>query len=116
MLLRFVRAFTPHDPVALIVRIEPPLPGAPERALALAAAALNGAGISIADAPEVLFDATPLPPGRRGSLFTAAQVFLCGGGPDEPLQARAAAACGLTVIEPGASPDELRRILSIREK
>jgi GT2 family glycosyltransferase len=114
VLLRFVRAFRADDPVALIVRIEPPAPGAPERALALAAAALGPAGIAIADAPEVLFDATPLPPGRRGSLFTAAQIFLSGDGPDASPDARAAAACGLTVVEAGTSAEDLRRIVSMR--
>jgi GT2 family glycosyltransferase len=113
VLLRFMRAFTAHDPVALIVRVEPATPGAAERTVAQIGPLLGPAGISVSDAPEVLIEATPLPPARRGSIYTAARVFLRGDGPDDPIHTREAAACGLTIIDPGQATGALRAVLAM---
>jgi len=109
---RFVETFTVRDPVALVVRIEPPTAGAPALALAEIAATLARAGFAIADLPEVLFEATVVPPAGRGSIYTAARVFLRTASERDRLRAREAAACGLEVVDANATPDDLRRVLA----
>jgi GT2 family glycosyltransferase len=109
---RFVETFTVRDPVALVVRIEPPTAGAPALALAEIAATLTRAGFAIADLPEVLFEATVLPPACRGSIYTAARVFLRTASERDRLRAREAVACGLEVVDANAAPADLRRLLN----
>ena len=112
VVLRFVQTFTARDPVALVIRIEPPVAGAAERALARIGALLARAGIALEPAlPEVLFEATPLPPARRGSIYTATRALLLTGADADPIHAREAEACGLPVVGPDASGEELRRLL-----
>jgi hypothetical protein len=112
----FVETFTVRDPVALVVRIEPPTAGAPELALAEIAATLTRAGFAIADLPEVLFEATVLPPACRGSIYTAARVFLRTASERDRLRAREAAACGLQVVDASAASDDLRRVLAAHQR
>ena len=109
---RFVETFTVRDPVALVVRIEPPTAGAPALALAEIAATLTRAGFAIADLPEVLFEATALPPACRGSIYTAARVFLRTASGRDRLRAREAAACGLQIVDADTTPSDLRRVLA----
>jgi GT2 family glycosyltransferase len=113
---RFVETFTVRDPVALVVRIEPPTAGAPALALAEIAATLTRAGFAIADLPEVLFEATVLPPACRGSIYTAARVFLRTDSERDRLRAREAAACGLEIVDANATPDDLRRVLAAHRR
>jgi hypothetical protein len=116
VLRRFVETFTARDPVALVVRIEPPTAGAPALALTEIAATLTRAGFAIADLPEVLFEATVLPPACRGSIYTAARVFLRTASERDRLRAREAAACGLEVVDATATPDDLRRVLAANQR
>jgi GT2 family glycosyltransferase len=111
---RFVETFTVRDPVALVVRIEPPTAGAPALALAEIAATLMRAGFAIADLPEVLFEATALPPACRGSIYTAAQIFLRTESERDRIRAREAAACGLEVVDATSASSDLRRVLAVR--
>src|SRR5262249_40505 len=85
--------------------------GAPALALAEIAATLTRAGFTITDLPEVLFEATALPPAARGSIYTAARVFLRTGGERDRIRAREAAACGLQGVDANVTPDDLRRLL-----
>jgi len=112
IILRFVQAFTARDPVALVVRIEPPRAAAPQVALAEIAGALSRAGISITDLPEVLFESTALPPACRGSIYTAARIFLRTASERDQIRAREAAACGVGVVDADLAPVELRRIVA----
>ncbi len=112
----FVETFSVRDPVALIVRIEPPTAGAPALALAEIAATLTRAGFAIADLPEVLFEATALPPACRGSIYTAARVFLRTSSERDRIRAREAAACGLEVVDASVAPAELRRLLAANQR
>ena len=89
-----------------------PTAGAPALALAEIAATLTRAGFAIADLPEVLFEATVLPPACRGSIYTAARVFLRTASERDRLRAREAAACGLEVVDASAPPADLRRVLA----
>jgi len=107
----FAETFTARDPVALIVRIEPPTAGAPALALAEIAAALTRAGFVITELPEVLFEATALPPACRGSIYTSARVFLRTASERDRVHAREAAACGLQVVDANVTPDDLRRLV-----
>jgi GT2 family glycosyltransferase len=112
--LRFIQTFTARDPVALVIRVEPPGPGAVQRALSRLGALLARAGTPPGAAPEpglpeVLFESTPLPPARRGSIYTAAHTLLLTGADDDPIHAREAAACGLRVVGPNATVAELLR-------
>jgi hypothetical protein len=107
----FLRAFTSRDPVALVIRLEPPAQEALQRATAELGRLLDRLGIPIAAAPEVQLELTRLPPARRGSLYTAAQVFLRCPGPRDSIYAREAAACGLVVVDgDGAAAPELRAL------
>src|SRR4029077_15740950 len=101
-----------RDPVALVVRVEPPRPGDAEVALAEVAAALARADFSRADVPEILFEATATPAGSRGSIYTAAQIFLRTDGDRDQIRAREAAACGLTLVDATLGSSELRRALA----
>jgi hypothetical protein len=51
-------------------------------------------GLSEERAADVLVDATPLPPARRGSLYTCAAAFLSCGGARDQFYRREAQACG----------------------
>jgi GT2 family glycosyltransferase len=117
VVLRFVQTFTARDPVALVVRIEPPAAGAAERALARVGVLLARAGIALGGTPEpllpeVLFEATPLPPAQRGSIYTAARALLLTGADADPIHAREATACGLSVLGADVPAEELRRLVS----
>ncbi len=115
VVLRFVAAFSGRDPVALVVRVEPPRPGDAEVALAEVAAALARADVSLADVPEILFEATAIPAGSRGSIYTAAQIFLRTDGERDQIRAREAAACGLALVDAKLGSGELRRSLAARQ-
>ena len=88
-----------------------------ERTLGRVGALLARAGTPLAGGvdpglPEVLFEATPLPPARRGSIYTTAQLLLLTGSEADPIHAREAAACGLAVVGPDTPAEELRRLVS----
>ena len=95
-----------------MVRVEPPRPGDAELALAEVAAALARADVSLADVPEILFEATVIPPACRGSIYTAVQIFLRTDGERDQNHAREAAACGLALVDGNLGPGELRRALA----
>jgi hypothetical protein len=63
-------------------------------------------GLSEEAAADVLVEATPLPPARRGSLYTCAAAFLSCGGARDQFYRREAQACGLTIaeLEPTQTP------------
>ena len=115
VLLTFVRAFTARDPVVLVIRVEPATSGAADRVLAEVSHLLEAAAMPLRDVPEVLFEATPLPPARRGSIYTAARVFLRSDDPGDAIHARDAAACGLAVFDSGLSPVALRQASGLGE-
>ena len=96
-LTRFFTTFTARDPVALIVRVEPPTPAAAAEMATAIQALLGALGSAPHAAPEIIVEATPLPPARRGSLYTAATVFLSCGGPRDHFYRREARACGLAL-------------------
>jgi len=104
-LTRFFQTFTASDPVALVVRVEPPTPEGAAQAVDLVRGLLRELGLPEERAADVLVDATPLPPARRGSLYTCAVAFLSCGGARDVFHRREALACGLVLaeLEPPAS-------------
>ena len=50
-------------------------------------------------------------PARRGSIYTATQGLLLTGADADPIHAREAEACGVRVVDPDASGQELRRLV-----
>ncbi len=103
----YLRAFASGDPVSLVLRVEPPLPERVEAALAEARGCLAAAGISEEAMPDVVFEASSIPPAARGGLYTAVSALLPVAGSRASLYLREAAACGLPVIDP-ATPERLR--------
>ena len=105
-LIRFFQTFGPTDPVALLVRVEPPTPEGADQAVEAVRALLREMGLPEERAADVLVDATPLPPARRGSLYTSAVAFLSCGGARDQFYRREAQACGLALaeLEAGAPP------------
>ena len=105
-LTRFFQTFGPTDPVALLLRIEPPTPEGAAQAVDIVRALLREMGLSEDRAADVLVDATPLPPARRGSLYTCAAAYLSCGSARDQFYRREALACGLTLaeLEPAAGP------------
>ncbi len=98
-LTRFFQIFTATDPVVLLLRVEPPTPEGAEHAARAVRALLREMGLPEERAADVLVDATPLPPARRGSLYTGAAAFLSCGGARDQFYRREAQACGLTLAE-----------------
>jgi GT2 family glycosyltransferase len=105
----FFRAFNSADPVALIVRVEPPTPEALDRVVAGLNGLLAALAISLHSAPDIVIEASSLPPARRGGLYTAATAYLRSAGGRQGFYAREAAACGLA--QAGLN-DDLRLLLS----
>ena len=62
---RFFATFSAADPVALVVRVEPPTPANAERAARAVSALLQERGIAPSDAPDIVIEATPLPRAPR---------------------------------------------------
>jgi GT2 family glycosyltransferase len=104
VLARFFATFSAADPVALVVRVEPPTPAGAEQATRAVAGLLRELGLPLAAAPEIVIDATPLPPASRGSLYSAAAAYLACGGAREVFYRREARACGLPIAELNESP------------
>jgi GT2 family glycosyltransferase len=96
---RFLRTFSAADPVALVVRVEPPTQAGADRAARALGELLRELGIEPSAAPEIVIDVTALPAARRGSLYTGASVYLACGGPREPFHRREAEASGATVAD-----------------
>ena len=84
---------------SLLVRVEPPTPEGAAQAAEVVRALLRELGLPEERAADVLVDATPLPPARRGSLYTCAAAFLSCGGARDQFYRREAQACGLTLAE-----------------
>jgi len=105
-LIRFFQTFTASDPVVLLLRVEPPTPEGEAQAVEAVRALLREMRLPEDAAADVLVDATPLLPARRGSLYTCAAVFLSCGGARDQFYRREAQSCGLTLseLEPAASP------------
>lgn len=95
----YVTSFGPHDPVSLIVRVEPPLPGVIEKAWEQVTGLLQELRLPEAETPDIIFETTAIPPRLRGSLYTAATAFLPCAGIRAHIYAREARACDLPVIE-----------------
>jgi hypothetical protein len=102
--------------VALLVRVEPPTPEGADQAVEAVRALLREMGLPEERAADVLVDATPLPPARRGSLYTAAVAFLSCGGARDQFYRREAQACGLTLaeLEAGAAPQATAETPTVR--
>ncbi|HET6149957.1 MAG TPA: glycosyltransferase [Polyangia bacterium] len=98
-LARFFSLYGAGDPVALVVRVEPPTPQGAAQAAEAVRGLLRELSIPVERAPEILIEATPLPPARRGSLYTAAKAFLSCGGARDQFYRREALACGLSIAE-----------------
>ncbi len=98
-LARFFETFSASDPVALVVRVEPPSAEGAQQAAEAVRGLLRELALPPGRAAEVLIDATPLPPARRGSLYTSAAAFLATGGPRDGFYRREALACGLVLAE-----------------
>lgn len=90
--------------VTLVLRIEPPVPERIDAILAAIRAILAASGRDDAQLPDVLADATHLPPARRGSLYTACGELRLAGSPRDVVYRREAEACGLAVVAAGAEP------------
>lgn len=108
-LTRFFQAFSARDPVALVVRVEPPVTEALEKTVGHVQALLARLGIALVDAPDIVIEASAIAPGRRGGLYTAVSAYLRCPGSRERFYAREAAACGLSPID--AEVSELRAVL-----
>jgi GT2 family glycosyltransferase len=105
-LARFLTTFTADDPVALVVRVEPPTPEGAVQAAEAIRGLLRDLALPPGRAPEIIVESTPLPAARRGSLYTAAAAFLSCGGARDRFYRREARACGLPLAEqePAADP------------
>ncbi|MEA2695838.1 MAG: hypothetical protein QOI66_109, partial [Myxococcales bacterium] len=104
-----LRTFSNHDPLAVIVRVDPPNPATVERAVEAIKALLARLGKTVDEAPDIVIEASALSPRRRGGLYTAASAYVhCPGGRDH-YNAREAAACGLPLLP--ATPEDLRRFV-----
>lgn len=107
VLVSYLRAFGPEDPVSLLLRVEPPEPALVARALAAAEALLAEAGLPEERTPDIVFEASVLAPGQRGGLYTAASALLPVAGQRAARFAREAQACGLPLML-ATSPERLR--------
>ncbi len=86
------------------MRVEPPTPEGAAQAVEVVRALLREMGLPEDQAADVLVDATPLSPARRGSLYTCAAAFLSCGGARDQFYRREAAACGLAIAELEPAP------------
>ncbi len=93
----YVRRFEGRDPVALVLRVEPPSPDLVTRARGKLDALL--ATLVASDAPAIRFETTQIPPRHRGSLYAAASAFLPCAGSRAAVYAREAEACGLPSLD-----------------
>lgn len=107
VLLTYLRAFGPMDPVSLVIRVDPPLPDLIETVVHEVERCLGEAGCSPEEGPDIVIEASYLAPTERGGLYTAATALLSVPSSRELLYAREASACGLPVLE-ATSPGELR--------
>ncbi|HET6279475.1 MAG TPA: glycosyltransferase, partial [Polyangia bacterium] len=107
-LTQFFRTFKNEDPVALVVRVEPPTPEALERTVRRVQSLLASLGIAMDAAPDIVVEASAIAPVNRGGLYTAVTAYLRCPGSRDRFYAREAAACGLPVLKDGA---ELRPLL-----
>ena len=82
-----------------MVRVEPPSAEGAQQAAEAVRGLLRELALPPGRAAEVIIEATPLPPARRGSLYTGAAAFLSTGGPRDSFYRREALACGLVLAE-----------------
>jgi hypothetical protein len=94
------RAVSQRDPVAIILRIDPPTPALVDRAVAGVNEALASVGITVDQAPDIVIEASTIPARRRGGLYTAATAYVTTTGPRDRFTTREARACGLPIIDP----------------
>ncbi|HEY2901038.1 MAG TPA: glycosyltransferase [Polyangia bacterium] len=92
------RALTNRDPVAVVVRVDPPSAVTVDRAVAGVKAILSRQGRSLDDAPDVIIEASAIAPRDRGGLYTAATAFIPLPGSRARFLAREAVACGLPIV------------------
>jgi GT2 family glycosyltransferase len=92
------RALHNRDPVAVVVRVDPPTAATVERAVAGVKAILSGQGRSLDDAPDIVIEASAIAPRDRGGLYTAATAFIPLPGSRARFLTREAIACGLPIV------------------
>jgi hypothetical protein len=94
----YLRAFSSADPVALIIRVEPPATEWVDAAFG----AVNGLLAELALSPEgsadIVFEGTQRLDAERGGLYTSATAYIRCSPTHSPDYARQAAACGLPVL------------------
>ena len=110
----FLTTFSSEDPVALVVRLEPPSEGVLRQGWDAITGILQKHDMDPKDAADILFEASSIPPRSRGSLYTSAQHLLMCPGRRAPTYAREARFCGLNILE-DITPDSLRSTLENRK-
>ena len=108
----FFRAFRNEDPVALVLRVEPPTPQALERSVGGVQSLLAQLGIPLDAAPDIVIEASAIAPIHRGGLYTAATAYLRIPGSRDRFYAREAAACGLPLLDAGSA--DLRQVVTAK--
>jgi len=106
----FLAGFTAEDPVTLVVRVEPTTADYVSRVCLELEALQAETQVPEPQRPDVVVEATFLPPRRRGALYTAASAFIPLPGQRRRHLVREATACGLPVAG-GWGPEDLRRLV-----
>jgi GT2 family glycosyltransferase len=104
----FLETFGPADPVAIVLRPEPPTRLYIEQSLAEASSLINEVAKAKA-LPAVLLETTNLAPLARGSLYRAVQAWIETPGPLAPFISREATAVGLPTI--AATPNAMKAMV-----
>ena len=103
----YLRAFSSADPVALIMRVEPPT----AEWIDAAWGAVNGLLAELAMSPDqsadIVFEGTQRPDAERGGLYTSATAYIRCSPTDSRDYVRQAAACGLPILT-APNVDQLR--------
>ncbi len=102
-LLPFLRAFSAADPVSLVVRVEPAMPGPVHATVAALQGAMDAVGIAGGEAPDIVVEASEIPAPARGGLYTAVSALLPLPGREAERVEREARACGLPVVAAATS-------------
>lgn len=110
ILTPYLQAFTPHDEVALVLRLDPKSGITSEQAQESLLQTLDQLGVVPEDAPDILLIDIPLTSEREGALFASCQALVS---TEDVRFDRKAAACGLPIFRHPTASD-LRQNVAAR--